>query len=200
MRHFHGRTRELSQLRSWLIYEGCRLVVILGMGGIGKTSLATKLTQGVQGQFEAVIWRSLRNAPPVEEILDDILRVLDPGVALDLVPNLDRQIKRLLEHLRHRRCLLILDNFEAILAEGEPAGTYRVGYAGYGDLLRRVTESSHQGCLLVTSRENPLELGAQDGAGALLTRAATLQSCPRRQPRLAGRQGAVRTARELDRA
>ena len=138
------------------------------MGGIGKTSLATKLAQGVQGQFEAVIWRSLRNAPPVEEILDDILRVLDPGVALELVPNLERQIKRLLDALRRRRCLIILDNFEAILAAGEPAGTYRAGYAGYSDLLRRVDASNHQGCLLVTSRENPTALGAQDDADAPL--------------------------------
>ncbi len=164
VRHFYGRAQELAQLRSWLISEGCRLAVILGLGGIGKTSLATKLAQIVQGQFEFVIWRSLRNAPPAEEILDEILRVLDPGAALDPVPMLDRQLKRLLEHLRRRRCLVILDNFEAILAEGERAGTYRAGYSGYGDLLKRVHESSHKSCLLVTSRENPIEPGAQAGA------------------------------------
>ena len=105
-----------------MIFIGVSLVVILGMGGIGKTSLATKLAQVVLGQFEFVIWRSLRNAPPAEEILDEILRVLDPGATLDPVPKLDRHVKRLLEHLRRQRCLIILDNFEAILAEGERAG------------------------------------------------------------------------------
>ncbi len=168
IRRFCGRSQELAQLRSWLIYEGCRLIVILGMGGIGKTSLATMVAHGVQGQFEVLIWRSLRNAPPAEEILDDILRVLNPGAALDLVPDLDRQIKHLLEHLRRQRCLIVLDNFEAILAEGERAGTYRAGYTGYGELLRRVSESNHQSCLLVTSRENPIEYGAQAGADAPL--------------------------------
>lgn len=168
LRRFYGRSQELVQLRSWLVFEGCRLIVILGMGGIGKTSLATKVAQDVQGQFEIVIWRSLRNAPPAEEILDDILRVLDPGATLDLVPNLDRQIKLLLGHLRRQRCLILLDNFEAILAEDARAGTYRVGYAGYGELLRRVCESNHHSCLLVTSRENPIEYGAQAGADAPL--------------------------------
>ena len=176
LRRFCGRSHELAQLRSWLAFEGCRLIVILGMGGIGKTSLATKVAQDVQGQFEVVIWRSLRNAPPAEEILDDILRVFNPGATLDLVPNLDRQIKLLLEHLRRQRCLILLDNFEAILAEGERAGSYRAGYAGYGELLRRVSESIHQGCLLVTSRENLIEYGAQAGAGRAAACASSCQS------------------------
>jgi thymidylate kinase len=38
------------------------------MGGIGKTSLAAKLGEQIQGEFEYVVWRSLRNAPLVEDI------------------------------------------------------------------------------------------------------------------------------------
>ena len=48
----------------------CRLVAILGMGGIGKTALAVKLAEQVQDRFEYLFWRSLRNAPPVEDILN----------------------------------------------------------------------------------------------------------------------------------
>jgi hypothetical protein len=40
---FVGRTDELATLRRWLLDERCRLMVNLGMGGIGKTSLASKL-------------------------------------------------------------------------------------------------------------------------------------------------------------
>ena len=60
--------------------------------------------------------------------------------------------------MRRRRCLLVLDNAEAVVAEGEHAGRYRTGFAGYGELLRCVGESSHQSCLLITSREALHEL------------------------------------------
>lgn len=128
VRLFCGRDHELDQLRHWIIYEQCRLVLLLGMGGIGKTSLATKLAQRVHGQFEVVIWRSLRNAPPVEEILNEILHVLMPDTALDIVPKVERQIKQLLEQMRKRRCLIVLDNGESILAEGTQGGGYRPGW------------------------------------------------------------------------
>jgi MinD superfamily P-loop ATPase len=42
------------------------------MRGIGKTALSVKLAQQLQNQFEYVIWRSLRNAPPVLEILANL--------------------------------------------------------------------------------------------------------------------------------
>src|SRR3989454_4532872 len=33
---FYGRGEELAQLEEWILAEGCRLIVLLGMGGIGK--------------------------------------------------------------------------------------------------------------------------------------------------------------------
>jgi predicted ribonuclease YlaK len=64
---FCGRIEELVLLRQWVLEEQCRLVLLLGIGGIGKSILATKLVQQIQSEFEVVVWRSLQNALPFEE-------------------------------------------------------------------------------------------------------------------------------------
>jgi WD40 repeat protein len=156
---FYGRAAELDLLKQWVVDDGCRLVALLGMGGIGKTALSIKLAEQVQvsGNFDDLIWRSLRNAPPIETILADLIRFLSGGET-DLPSDLNAKIMRLIECLRSSRCLLILDNVETILRSSDYAGYYRAGYEGYGDLLKRVGEVSHQSCLVITSRENPKEL------------------------------------------
>jgi len=45
------------------------------MGGIGKTALAAKLVEQ-KNRFEYVIWRSLLRAPPVKELLANLIQFL----------------------------------------------------------------------------------------------------------------------------
>lgn len=52
---FYGRQEELATLEQWIVSDRCRLVALLGMGGIGKTSLSVKLTEQIQDKFEYVI-------------------------------------------------------------------------------------------------------------------------------------------------
>src|SRR5207247_1238431 len=54
VRGFHGRAQELSTLKRWVLHERCRLVVLLGLGGIGKTMLAAKLTHDLAPAFKRV--------------------------------------------------------------------------------------------------------------------------------------------------
>jgi SpoVK/Ycf46/Vps4 family AAA+-type ATPase len=161
---FYGRTQELATLEQWIVGERCRLVMLLGMGGIGKTALAVKLAQQVQGQFEYVIWRSLRNAPPVEETLATLIKFLSNHQETNLPQSIDAQVSRLLEYLHSSRCLLILDNAESILESGDYTGRYREGYEGYGQLVRSVAETFNQSCLVITSREKPIGFDSKEGS------------------------------------
>lgn len=162
---FYGREEELFQLRQGILEDHCRLVALLGIGGIGKSTLAVKLALQIQTEFEIVVWRSLRNAPPLEELLTSILSFLlrvrteDPVIP----SSLDGKLSKLIECLRSSRCLLILDNAETILSSGERAGQCRDGYEGYSQLLQTVGDVPHQSCLLLTSREKPRAIALLEG-------------------------------------
>jgi WD40 repeat protein/transcriptional regulator with XRE-family HTH domain len=164
---FYGRTEELVTLEKWILNERCRLVALLGIGGIGKTALSVKFAQQIQENFEYVIWRSLLEAPPVQTILANLIQFLshEQISAANLPESLSDRVSQLLDYLRNHRCLLILDNAESILSTGNRAGQYREGYEGYGEFLRRVGEATHTSCLVLTSREKPKEVAFLEGEG-----------------------------------
>jgi WD40 repeat protein len=162
---FYGRTQELTTLQQWILNERCRLVSLLGMGGIGKTALSVKLAEQIQEDFEYVIWRSLREAPPINTIVANLIQVLSDQQETEnnLPEKLSDKISRLVDYLQNNRCLVILDNVESILRSGSRAGQYREGYEGYGELFKQLGEANHQSCLVLTSREIPKEVALLKG-------------------------------------
>src|ERR1051326_976480 len=159
---FVGRAQELATLREWVVDEHCRLVAILGMGGIGKSVLAAQLAQDIAPGFQRLYWRSVRNALPFSDWSTGAIRFLSDQ---QIVPPEDdaARLAVLVQLLREQRMLVVLDNYETLLRPNDPDGSYREGYAGYGSLLRTVAEVPHQSCLLVTSRETPAELAGLVG-------------------------------------
>ncbi len=167
---FQGRQDELAQLQQWIVRDRCRLVALLGMGGIGKTSLSVKLAEQLQADFDCIIWRSLRHAPPVETLISEWVKFLS------LNQEKSAEIRYLIPYLRSSRCLLVLDNVESILQPGQYAGHYQKGYEGYGELFKTFGETSHQSCLVLTSREKPSEIAALEGS-ALSVHSLLLGGC-----------------------
>ena len=160
---FYGRSEELTKLKLCILQDHCRIITIIGMGGMGKTSFAIKLAQEIQEEFDFVIWRSLRDTMPIDEYLTTLIKFFSQQQETELPDNMGGKISRLIELLKRSRCLMILDNFETILQDGKQAGAYRKGYEMYGELLKRVGEIAHQSCLIVTSREKPQEIALMEG-------------------------------------
>ncbi len=132
---FLGREPELAELARLLTDPACRLVVLLGMGGIGKTRLAIQAAgDNRRGFADGVFFVSLvgvRDAAGLVAAVTDALR-------LPRLPGGPPE-QQLREHLRARRLLLVLDNAESL----------RGDVAVIDGLLRHAPGLR----LLVTSRE-----------------------------------------------
>jgi WD40 repeat protein/transcriptional regulator with XRE-family HTH domain len=160
---FVGRETERRLLGEWASDERCRVVAVLGLGGVGKTLLTARLAQDVIATFERVYWRSLRDAPTPREWLTGAIGFLAPDEAGRSESEAEH-LRHLIELLGQARCLLVLDNFETVLDPSDRAGDYAPGYEGYGALLRHVAEAPHVSCLVLTSREEPSVLRPLRGA------------------------------------
>src|SRR6266699_998386 len=161
--HFAGREVEVAELSQWILEEHCRLVTLVGMGGIGKSMLASYLGSRLAPHFEAVLWRSVRDAPSCEELVADCLTFCSETPPAALPASLEQRITQLLARLQASRCLLVLDNLETLLSSGDREGGYLPGYEGYGRLIGRLAESAHQSCVLLTSREKTREIEPLEG-------------------------------------
>jgi DNA-binding CsgD family transcriptional regulator len=155
---FYGRREELATLKGWVVEEKCRLVALVGMGGIGKTSLAAKLAGEVEGEFDRFIWRSLRHNPPIGELLDELLLFFSDSQPETLPPEVEKKISLLVKLFSTSRYLVILDNVETILRSNDLYGRYREGCEGYGILWRRIGEIPHQSCCILTTQERLREV------------------------------------------
>ncbi len=171
---FYGRAEEIATLTHWCLSDRCRLIFAIGMGGMGKTTLAWEIVRQLEGYFQRKVWRSLVNLPPVSELCVDLLQCLSLEPLLDLPESLEGQIELLIARLRSQRCLIVLDNVESILADRVQGGQYLVGYEGYDRLLKALCELPHQSCAILTSREKPHTIARAQIVNPKLVRSMTI--------------------------
>lgn len=132
---FIGRETELAGLNDLLIDPACRLVTLTGLGGVGKTRLAIEVATHQQERFADGIW--FVSLSPVREVA-----LISPAIADALAFNLygtGDSKQQLLNYLRDKNLLLILDNLEHLL-DG-------------ASLLVDILHEAPQVKLLATSRE-----------------------------------------------
>lgn len=133
---FVGRTAEIETIRRRLLMPSCRLLTIVGAGGSGKTRLALEVAASLVPVFLNGVWFvSLAAVNPAEPeaLVASLATALQMPVA---VGNLRRQV---IEFLRPREVLLVLDNLEHLLDD--------IGW--FGELLAAAPDVK----LLATSRE-----------------------------------------------
>jgi len=107
-----GRGRELEAVRELLLTEHVRLVTLVGPGGAGKTRLAVAVAETVSADFaHGVVFVDLSAATAASEVAPTIAR----GLAL---PDLGSQVRmdRIARFILDRQLLLVLDNFEHVVA------------------------------------------------------------------------------------
>ena len=117
---FVGRRAELGRLAEQLAQPECRLITLLGAGGVGKSRLALELAQQQvgQGTFQAgVVWVALEALTSPELVPTRIADAL--GVTLQ---GKDEPLQQVISFIGDKRLLLVLDNFEHLTAGAASIG------------------------------------------------------------------------------
>jgi predicted ATPase/Tfp pilus assembly protein PilF len=132
---FIGRRAELDELARLLEDARCRLITVTGPGGVGKTRVALEAAQACSARFRhGVAFVPLSGLRSAELIATAIAEAL--GITLG---QREEQLRELSDYLRAKEMLVVLDNFEHLMA-GVPV------VAALLDAAPRVH-------MLVTSRE-----------------------------------------------
>ena len=163
---FYGREKELEQLQNFILGNSpVRCLTLLGIGGVGKTSLAIELAERIEDKYEYVQWYSFQT--PSEDTLSNIIVDCMGHFSMGPVNNAGNDTHGNLESfmvcLEKHRCLLILDNFESLLKSESLVGEFADGYTEYGTLLNLISTRPHGSCVILTSREKPAEIARLEG-------------------------------------
>ena len=131
---FVGRQNELAAITNLLGDHTCRLLTLVGPGGIGKTRLAIKVAETIDSNGTDICWVSLDSVASAALLTTTIAESLKLSFTSGQDPRL-----QLLNYLRNKELLLILDSFEHLL-DG-------------ADLVAEILQTALRIKIIVTTRE-----------------------------------------------
>ncbi|MFM7715951.1 MAG: AAA family ATPase, partial [Microcystis sp.] len=137
---FYDRENELATISNWVFKQNTRLIAVLGLWGIGKTTLVKRFIDLNLEQFEVVIWKSLKFPKSLDLWLYDLLNTCQK----EPKESTDNKIQQFLEVLSNQKCLIVLDDFHNLFAVGHMAGNYQPEYSSYQHFLKLIAEIQHQ--------------------------------------------------------
>lgn len=154
------READLAILAEWLqgrsSGEYGRLLLIWGLPGQGKTTLALYLALHLQDQFDQIGYLDLPDGVADTQVMAALTTWLCPPGSLppqDAIP-----IDWLMAQLTRRRCLLVIDHLESLFVPGQLAGTYAAHTEAIQLLLQRIATAQHHSTWLCLSQEKPADL------------------------------------------
>jgi len=153
------RHTELTTLKQWILQHHTRIITILGLTGIGKSTLTVELIAQIKDKFDYIIWRNIDNYSSCESLQTNIIQFLSQtdfsSQKKEKISNSQTINNQLIDYLRKYRCLLIFDNLQEIFASGKLAGSYLQEHEKYSKSFQQIATLSHQSCLLLLSQEKP---------------------------------------------
>ena len=156
--NFYNRDSELKTLSNYIFKQNTHLISVLGLPGIGKTTLVKKFTDLNLEQFEVVIWKSLKFPKPLDLLINDLLNVCQQ----EAKTTLDDKFKQLFDIFTYKRCLIIFDDVQNIFIPGQLAGQYQTEYQDYQKFFTMITETQHQSHAILISQESCPEMNCLD--------------------------------------
>ena len=156
--NFYARKSELKTLSNWILNQHTRLISVLGLSGIGKTTLVKRFIDLNLQQFEVIIWSNLKFPKSLELLVNDLLKVCKQ----EAQENIDDKLKQLLDVLNKKKCLIILDDVHNIFATGQLAGQYQTEYQDYQNFFTTIAEVEHQSHVILISQEQCAEMQCLD--------------------------------------
>ncbi|MGH6609597.1 MAG: ATP-binding protein, partial [Burkholderiaceae bacterium] len=131
---FVGRTVELRRIATLMAQDDCRLLCVLGPGGVGKTRLARRVLTDVAPNFaDGAVFVPLEDIASSNELGERLARELGIGLV-----GKKATLDQVIEFLRQRQMLLVFDNFEHLVAEAS--------------ILNKLLEACPRLKIIVTSR------------------------------------------------